>query len=655
MHFSANPSSCAFMRGLTAGILAMLIQYSAHSESGVAVLLVDTDRVLGTVDERIYGHFLEHINHSVVDGLFAEQVRGQGFEAKDFETYWKVTSGEVGVVNVEFKSGTQSLRLVPGEKAATVRQSRFFIQAGHTYDGSVWLKPAADSTKVTLRLYASDSNLLAEVPLEVSGSQWQESQFSFRVPKTDQQATLELSVVGGPALIDFVSLMRSDLRAGDKLRPDLVEALDGLKAPFIRWPGGSFASIYKWRDGIGPYAERKYHPNAIWGDYADYYGFGTAEFMALCDRLDSQPMVVLPATTTDPSAVEYAMDWVRYLLDPPTTELGALRAANGHPEPYEVPYIQIDNEPMNHGLSPEAYAEIVNVYGSRLRKLAPQSRIVACGQKRSNDMIWSQNVIDLAGDNFDILGCHNYEYEPENYETGIRRIEDYLLKLREYVRRSGHPDIKIAVLEWNLSRTYDWRAGLHAAGSLMIYEQLSPVLEMTAPALLMRNIEDDPTWTAFIYHDHVSWFPGSAYVVQKLFREHYLPKYHASTSGTFLDLPSRQIFFDEIAQMKPEDWTPGTVDAIATGSESGGQIIIKAVNYSAEQHTLLTRIQGSGAPQKAEVRVFQITAGIHDAASLADPHKLDPVQKSVPFARDMAFELPPFTVAVVEIVGESNN
>ena len=133
---------------------------------------------------------------------------------------------------------------------------------------------------------------------------------------------------------------------------------------------------------------------------------------------------------------------------------------------------------------------------------------MACGQKRSNDMVWSQKVIDLAGKNFDVLGVHNYEYEPENFETGLRRIRDYLSKLRDYIRASAHPRIEIGVLEWNLSRTYDWRAGLHAAGSLILYEELSPGLTMSCPALLMRNTTDDPTWTSFIYHDHVSWFPG---------------------------------------------------------------------------------------------------------------------------------------------------
>jgi alpha-L-arabinofuranosidase len=77
---------------------------------------------------------------------------------------------------------------------------------------------------------------------------------------------------------------------------------------------------------------------------------------------------------------------------------------------------QIDNEPMNNGFTAERYSEIMNVYGARLREIAPQARIVACGQKWSNDMDWSEKVIDLAGKNFDILGVHNYDYEPASYD-----------------------------------------------------------------------------------------------------------------------------------------------------------------------------------------------------------------------------------------------
>ena len=72
----------------------------------------------------------------------------------------------------------------------------------------------------------------------------------------------------------------------------------------------------------------------------------------------------------------------------------------------------------------------------------------------------------------------------------------------------------------------------------------------------MRNTTDDPTWTSFIYHDHVSWFPGGGYVVEKLFREHFAEMYLASTSGTFHDIADRASFFADISQMKPEGWQP---------------------------------------------------------------------------------------------------
>jgi alpha-L-arabinofuranosidase len=623
------------------------------SEPGVAVLLVDTDRVMGRIDERIYGQFLEHINHSVVDGLYAEQVRGQGFEGEDFATYWEAFGDEGGaaeIAEVAFEQGHRSARLLPGGGTAGVRQGRISLEGGHEYDGSLWVKPERGAPPLALRVLRSSGEPIASVSLDYAGPRWQEVAYSFSSPVPDSQARLELVASGrGTLLLDHVSLMRADVRASGMLRPDLVEALRALAPPFLRWPGGSFASIYAWKDGIGPQVSRRYHPNAIWGDYSDYYGFGTDEFMELARQLDTEPLIVLKATSTDPDEIQNAMDWVRYLNDPPTTEWGGRRAANGHPEPYGVRYFQIDNEPMNHGLTPEQYAEIVNVYGARLRAIAPGARIVACGQKRSNDMAWSQKVIDIAGGSFDVLGVHNYEYEPASFETGLRRIRDYLVKLRHYVRASAHPQIEIAVLEWNLSRSYDWRAGLHAAGALILYEELSPEVAMSCPALLMRNTSDDPTWTALIYHDHVSWFPGAAYVVEKLFREHYADRYLASASGTFRDRPDRDAFFTDVSTMKPEDWTPGTIDAIATSSADGRRIVVKAVNYAGHRSTLLVRLQGSGAPGTAAARLYEISAGLEAAASLEHPDAIAPVERAVAYGRNMALDLDPYAVAVLAI------
>jgi alpha-N-arabinofuranosidase len=638
----------------SATVFALALLSSGLSEpAGVAVLQVDTDRRMGQIDRKIYGQFLEHINHSVEDGLFAEQIRGAGFEGRDFETYWTPFGppGAVHVVETQFERGTKSVRIAAGSQSAGVRQRRVYLESGRTYDGSVWIKVESGAPRVSLRVLFADGTVLADLPFPTKGTSWQELPFSFAAGRTDRDASVEIAAVGrGTALVDFVSLMRADVRRSGMLRPDLLAALRGLAPTFIRWPGGSFASTYKWQDGIGPLASRVYHPNEIWGRYSDYYSFGTDEYLELTRQLGADPLIVLPAPDDKPASVEYAMNWVHYVNDAPTTTWGQMRARNGHPEPYNVRYFQIDNEPMNNGFTPERYASLVTLYGSRLRQIAPDAVIVACGQKRSNDMAWSEKVIDLAGGSFDVLAVHNYEYESDLFESGLRRIRDYLVKLRDYVRASAHPGIRLAVLEWNLSRTYDWRAGLHAAGSVILYESLTPELTMTSPALLMRNTTDDPTWTSFIYHDHVSWFPGAGYVVEKLFREHFAETYLASTSGTFHDIADRRSFFSDISQMKPEGWQAGTVDAIATASADGRRIVVKAVNYSGSVNTLLVHLQGSHVPAAAGVTVYTITTGLHDTASLEQPDRIKPVERTIDYRPDLTIDLDPYTVAVVEIV-----
>ena len=79
---------------------------------------------MSRIDERIYGHFLEHINHSVVDGLYAEQVRGQGFEAGDLAAYWESygeAGGSVEIAEVVFGRGQRSARLLRSAALAALQ------------------------------------------------------------------------------------------------------------------------------------------------------------------------------------------------------------------------------------------------------------------------------------------------------------------------------------------------------------------------------------------------------------------------------------------------------------------------------------------------------------------------------------------------------
>jgi len=47
--------------------------------------------------------------------------------------------------------------------------------------------------------------------------------------------------------------------------------------------------------------------------------------------------------------------------------------------------------------------------------------------------------------------------------------------------------------------------------------------------------------------------------------------------------------------------------------------------------------------------MIRVTAGLDNANSMTEPDKLRRLETTLPYARDMAFELPPYTVAVVEI------
>ena len=148
---------------------------------------------------------------------------------------------------------------------------------------------------------------------------------------------------------------------------------------------------------------------------------------------------------------------------------------------------------------------------------------------------------------------------------------------------------------------------------------------MTAPALLMRNTTDDPTWTAFIYHDHVSWFPGGGLrgrkAVPRAFRRDvsrvdvgHVPRHRQSR-----DLLHRHLADEAGGAGSQERWTPSPRRRPTVGASS-----IKAVNYSGSANTLLVHLQGSRVPAAATVTVYTITAGLHDAASLEQPDRIKP-------------------------------
>ena len=176
------------MKVAIAAALLALIPGSLQSPqptAGVAILQVDTDRRIGTIDRKIYGQFLEHINHSVEDGLFAEQIRGAGFEGRDFETYWNAFGppDAVHVVETPFERGTKSVRIAVGREVAGIRQRRIFLESGRSYDGSVWIKVEAGAPRLSLRVVAADGERPGRTSARVARTGLERSAVFVREPR----------------------------------------------------------------------------------------------------------------------------------------------------------------------------------------------------------------------------------------------------------------------------------------------------------------------------------------------------------------------------------------------------------------------------------------------------------------------------------------
>lgn len=122
----------------------------------------------------------------------------------------------------------------------------------------------------------------------------------------------------------------------------------------VRYPGGTVANLFTWKDTIGPAEDRT--PVIAGNNFYSTAGenpvdpaFGVDEAMQwICDDLDAEAVFVYGLGRGNPAD---AADLVEYLNAPNDgsnpnggTDWAAVRAANGHEEPYGVVRFEIGNE-----------------------------------------------------------------------------------------------------------------------------------------------------------------------------------------------------------------------------------------------------------------------------------------------------------------------
>jgi alpha-L-arabinofuranosidase len=293
----------------------------------------------------------------------------------------------------------------------------------------------------------------------------------------------------------------------DGWRADFLDTVADLAPGAIRL-GGLFSRYYKWREGVGPPAQRQPMRNYFWGG-KETNRIGTGEVVGLCRRVSAEPLFCVnflsdghawhartPEGNRTGDAVE-AADWVSYCNDPDDR----LRRGHGAAEPYGVKLWQVGNETSYSAdgfSSDEAIAHTLE-FARAMRGRDPSIRLIGWGDRGEDDpALWAGDMIERAGEHLDMIAIHmmqqlprrsdnvlrgnRYQREPEQAWEELRelgdRIEGRLVELEEILeaKRAG---TGIAVTEGHLSLAphntnpilMEWLSGAYHARALNTYQR----------------------------------------------------------------------------------------------------------------------------------------------------------------------------------------
>ncbi|MFD1718092.1 alpha-N-arabinofuranosidase [Georgenia deserti] len=184
----------------------------------------------------------------------------------------------------------------------------------------------------------------------------------------------------------------SDVPHEGGIRRDVVDALRAIRIPNLRWPGGCFADEYHWQDGIGPREQRPRMVNTHWGDVEENNHFGTHEFMALCELLGTEPYI---SANVGSGSVKETSDWVEYLTRAGDSPMARLRAEHGHPDPWNVRFFGIGNEPWGCGgnLRAEQFAPLARQHATYARDHGENRLYRIAAGASDADYAWTETLM----------------------------------------------------------------------------------------------------------------------------------------------------------------------------------------------------------------------------------------------------------------------
>jgi alpha-L-arabinofuranosidase len=498
---------------------------------------IDTQNPGVRVSPNLYGIFYEDINHAADGGLYAELVRNRSFEDNDktveaWKTYQGATMTLVNSAKKQLNRAQNNYLEVnfTGKGTSGISNEGFWginTVKGRTYKLSFWAKGKLNGNlKVYLGCNCGKKMFAVANINEKITNKWKKYTAEFTATTNHEKARLWITSEGkGTVDFDVVSLFPPTFNNRENgLRPDLASMLKALHPKFFRFPGGCFVegqqspdNAFRWERTIGPIEQRPGHWNVNWG-YRTTDGIGFDEYLQMAEDLGAKPLYVVnvgiwhggftPVDSIQPW-IDEALNALEYANGDVTTKYGALRAKNGHPEPYHIEYIEIGNENNQEDPTQQSdqYYKRYQLFRDAILAKYPKMHIIG-------------NVVAWGNDNPKWNSDEQVELLDEHYYRNPAWFANNFHKYDSYER--GKHDIYVG--EYAVTQGFGVNGSLDAALGEAVYmmgiENNSDVVKMASYAPIFANLNDLRWRPDMIQFNAKSAFGTPSYYVQKMMADH---------------------------------------------------------------------------------------------------------------------------------------
>ncbi|MBP1664655.1 MAG: hypothetical protein H6Q19_1795 [Bacteroidetes bacterium] len=376
-----------------------------------------------------YGIFYEDINHAGDGGLYAELIRNRSFEDAATPEFWYTVNQTGTVVTATIDTtGLLNATQKKAMKMSVVVTPNTSNRAG-VYNSGFWGINVVNNREYTLTFFAkcnsgfngeltaslesAQSVKYAEAKISGLSTEWKKFTCTLTASGTDPNARFAITTNTTCIIwLDMVSLFPPTYQNHPNgLRPELAQLLEQMKPKFMRFPGGCFvegdvlANRFQWKNTVGKIEDRPGHWN-LWG-YRATDGMGYHEFLQLSEDIGAEPLYVVnvglahkdnqPVTSLE-GYIQDALDAIEYANGDISTTYGVMRAANGHPKPFNLKYLEIGNENYHGNYYGNRYTQFYNAIKSKYPSVKLIGNVAAWG---TDNPVWDvQTPADMVDEHY---------------------------------------------------------------------------------------------------------------------------------------------------------------------------------------------------------------------------------------------------------------